>query len=432
MVVVHGTRIISARVLQAMACPVVNMHAGITPRYRGVHGGYWALAEGHPEWVGTTVHLVDPGVDTGGILAQATFEVSDEDTIATYPDLHLVHGLALLGAQIDKVMSGPELETVFRASLPDRVSTTTQRSGATSGTVGAMGCDERAFRSSGTGSTTISVAGVTVTSTTPGRGRGSVARGTTGNDWEAVNMPDRPGALVISLDFELHWGVRDHVAPRRMLCTARLPEARRAVEDMLTVFGARHIRATWATVGFLFASNRREVERPRPRDLRPTYARAELNPYVEPIGDDEEHDPEHLAGSLVELIAASAGQEVGSHTFSHYYCLEPGQNEATFRADLAAAQSIARGRGIELTSLVLPRNQWNPAYAEAVLDLGFRCIRGPQRHGVMQRARSAARAFCAAVPGWPIPMSASRLLPRRGGTTSCCRRACATSRLAPS
>ena len=60
-VVVNGTRIIAARVLESAGCPVVNLHAGITPRYRGVHGGYWALAERHPEWVGTTVHLVDPG-----------------------------------------------------------------------------------------------------------------------------------------------------------------------------------------------------------------------------------------------------------------------------------------------------------------------------------------------------------------------------------
>ena len=190
-------------------------------------------------------------------------------------------------------------------------------------------------------------------------------------------MANRPGALVISLDFELHWGVRDHVT-RDDALYGRLPDARRAVADMLEVFSARHIRATWATVGFLFASTRDEVEAHLPRE-RPTYPRAELDPYVEAIGIDEEHDPEHLAGSLVELISGSAGQEVGSHTFSHYYCLEPGQSEATFRADLAAAQAIALRRGLELTSLVLPRNQWNPAYAAAVLDLGFRCIRGPQR-----------------------------------------------------
>ena len=125
-------------------------------------------------------------------------------------------------------------------------------------------------------------------------------------------------------------------------------------------------------------STRDEVDAHVPRE-RPTYQRAELDPYVEPIGIDEKHDPEHLAGSLVELIVASAGQEVGSHTFSHYCCLEPGQSEATFRADLAAAQAIAIRRGVKLSSLVLPRNQWNPAYAAAVLELGFRCIRGPQR-----------------------------------------------------
>jgi phosphoribosylglycinamide formyltransferase-1 len=117
-VVVHGTRIIAARVLASAGCPVLNMHAGITPRYRGVHGGYWALAERHPEWVGTTVHLVDPGIDTGGILAQTTFDVAAEDTIATYPSLHLVHGLPLLGAQLDKVTAGSKLEPLPAGLAP--------------------------------------------------------------------------------------------------------------------------------------------------------------------------------------------------------------------------------------------------------------------------------------------------------------------------
>ena len=201
-------------------------------------------------------------------------------------------------------------------------------------------------------------------------------------------MANRPGALVISLDFELHWGVRDHTT-RTDALYGRLPHARNAVAGMLEVFVPRNIRATWATVGFLFASSRDEVDASLPGE-RPAYPRAELNPYVEPIGVDEQHDPEHLAGSLVELISKSAGQEVASHTFSHYYCLEAGQSEATFRADLAAAQAIALRRGLELTSLVLPRNQWNPAYTAAVLDLGFRCIRGPQRSW-SHRARAQGR-----------------------------------------
>ena len=191
-----------------------------------------------------------------------------------------------------------------------------------------------------------------------------------------MSRPDRPGALVISLDFEQAWGARDHMGPDDAQYH-HLAAARRVVTDLVSVFGARNVRATWATVGFLFASTRSELTGHMPVD-RPTYTLPELDPYVETIGANEDADPEHLAGSLVEMISASVGQEVGSHTFSHFYCLERGQNEVAFRADLAAAQSIAHWRGLELTSLVLPRNQWNPAYSDAVLDSGFRCIRGPQ------------------------------------------------------
>ncbi len=109
LVVVNGTRIIARSVLDAIDCPVVNTHAGITPRYRGVHGGYWALAEGRPDLVGTTVHLVDPGIDTGGVLGRAFFDVTTADTIATYPYLHLAAGLPVLADQVETVLSGAVL-----------------------------------------------------------------------------------------------------------------------------------------------------------------------------------------------------------------------------------------------------------------------------------------------------------------------------------
>lgn len=117
-VVVHGTRVIATPVLKSLRCPILNIHAGITPRYRGVHGGYWALSEHHPEWVGTTVHLVDPGIDTGGILAQKIFAITDADSIATYPDLHLVHGLPLLTAQVEKALAGATLYSLPQGLAP--------------------------------------------------------------------------------------------------------------------------------------------------------------------------------------------------------------------------------------------------------------------------------------------------------------------------
>lgn len=185
-----------------------------------------------------------------------------------------------------------------------------------------------------------------------------------------------PGALVISLDFELHWGMRDHVAAGDP-ATAELLHSRAVVTELVDLFVERGIGATWATVGFLFASSRAELDAFRPT-VTPRYVRTELDAYREPVGDDEATDPLHLAGSLVRRVASAPGQEVGSHTFSHYYCLEEGQDETAFRADLAAARAIGDHLGMHMSSLVLPRNQWNPRYADAVRQNGFRCYRGTQ------------------------------------------------------
>ena len=89
LVIVNGTRIIARRVIEQCACPMINVHCGVTPKYRGVHGGYWALAQNDRAACGVTIHLVSPGVDTGDILAQRTIEPSAADNFATYPALQL-------------------------------------------------------------------------------------------------------------------------------------------------------------------------------------------------------------------------------------------------------------------------------------------------------------------------------------------------------
>jgi folate-dependent phosphoribosylglycinamide formyltransferase PurN len=95
-ILVVGTRIIAEEVLQAVEAPFINYHAGITPKYRGVHGGYWANAEGDPGNFGVTVHLIDKGVDTGDVLYQARLAPSAVDNYSTYPYLQLVAALPLL------------------------------------------------------------------------------------------------------------------------------------------------------------------------------------------------------------------------------------------------------------------------------------------------------------------------------------------------
>jgi folate-dependent phosphoribosylglycinamide formyltransferase PurN len=106
-VVINGTRIIAKRVLECVEAPFINTHTGITPSYRGVHGGYWALAEGKPELAGVTVHYVDAGIDTGDVIAQALIHAGPKDNFQTYPTLQLAAGLPLLKqAVLDTQRSG--------------------------------------------------------------------------------------------------------------------------------------------------------------------------------------------------------------------------------------------------------------------------------------------------------------------------------------
>lgn len=103
-VVINGTRILSKKAIAALGVPILNTHVGITPTYRGVHGAYWALAQGDIEHCGVTVHLVDEGIDTGGILFQALIEPTEKDNFNTYPTLQMVEGSKLMVKAVHEII----------------------------------------------------------------------------------------------------------------------------------------------------------------------------------------------------------------------------------------------------------------------------------------------------------------------------------------
>ena len=96
LILVNGTRIISGKTLNSVAASFVNIHTGITPVFRGVHGGYWAIASSKNNLFGTTIHYVDQGVDTGGIIEQAFTIPTRKDNFYTYPYLQYAIILLLL------------------------------------------------------------------------------------------------------------------------------------------------------------------------------------------------------------------------------------------------------------------------------------------------------------------------------------------------
>jgi methionyl-tRNA formyltransferase len=105
-ILVNGTRIISKKILKSTPAVFVNMHVGITPQYRGSHGGYWALYNKDVENFGTTIHLVDAGVDTGAVIKQVFIKPNKADNFTTYPVLQVAAVIEALKEVLANIISG--------------------------------------------------------------------------------------------------------------------------------------------------------------------------------------------------------------------------------------------------------------------------------------------------------------------------------------
>ena len=137
------------------------------------------------------------------------------------------------------------------------------------------------------------------------------------SDTTFAHLPRNQGIFMVSLDFELYWGVRDKTTVDAY--KANLLGARNVIPRLLELFAHYRVRATWATVGFLFFDEKDELLAHLP-SLKPGYRDHNLSPYdyLYRIGPNERQDPFHYGRSLVRRIAQFPGQEVGTHTFSHY------------------------------------------------------------------------------------------------------------------
>jgi peptidoglycan/xylan/chitin deacetylase (PgdA/CDA1 family) len=185
-----------------------------------------------------------------------------------------------------------------------------------------------------------------------------------------------PGIFTISIDFEIHWGVSDHRTVESYEENLRNEPV--AVKRLLKLFERRGIHATWATVGMLFCRNKKELFDMVAPANHPTYNDKKLSNYLvaEQAGENESSDPYHFAASVMQEIVNTPMQELSTHTYSHYYCLEPGQTPQQFGHDLAAARKLLEREGVQPVSIVFPRNQYNADYLEQCKKNGFYCYRG--------------------------------------------------------
>ncbi|MDP2307594.1 MAG: polysaccharide deacetylase family protein [Pseudomonadota bacterium] len=234
------------------------------------------------------------------------------------------------------------------------------------------------------------------------------------------------GVFTLSLDFELAWGSRDIARDLPALLRAARVTRQRVFDALLALLDEHSIVATWATVGSLFRAGATRVRGVLHPDVVPPRHAWRAAPWFDgvPEGTEAEH-PEFYARSLV-LRLRDAGQEIGSHSFSHVIFGDPGCSRETARTELARCVAEAAELGISLRSFVFPRNV--QGHGDLLAQHGFTCWRGLEpawyRHravpGVVGRLAHLADVARAAPPPtvmpfrdphglWCIPASASFL-----------------------
>ncbi len=194
----------------------------------------------------------------------------------------------------------------------------------------------------------------------------------------------KKGYFVVSLDFELFWGMFDKVTLKTY--GERVKGERTAIPRMLDIFSKYGVHATWATVGLLMAKDKQELlTLLPPPELQPRYADMKVSSYeylkTAPIETDTVPDIYHFGSDLVWKILATPFQEIGNHTFSHFYCIDGETNDASiFEADLDAFARAIQTYETATESIVFPRNQASAEALRICAEKGIRAYRGNETH----------------------------------------------------
>lgn len=178
------------------------------------------------------------------------------------------------------------------------------------------------------------------------------------------------GAFLVSLDFELMWGLLDCVTLEKY--GKNVIAVHTVLPQILHLFEKYEIHATIAHVGFLGFKNKDELLKALPV-CTPLYDNPKLSPYRNHFSYlNDANEKYFFAPELLELIHSTPNVELGTHTYSHYYCTEQGQNLQSFEQDIKFATEQING----MSSIIFPRNQVSEEYLHILPEYGINTYRG--------------------------------------------------------
>lgn len=186
------------------------------------------------------------------------------------------------------------------------------------------------------------------------------------------------GSFIISLDFEMMWGVKDICTPQGYGQT-NVKNVREVISRMLDLFERYGAHATFATVGLAMFNNKEQALQNLPQRL-PQYNNRNLSPYVDNYIEhiEEAYSELYFTPDIINrLKQASSYIEIATHTFCHYNCWAEGQSLEEFESDIAAAAAVAKLQGVEPPkSIVFPRNNVDADYVSVCGKYGITSYRG--------------------------------------------------------
>jgi methionyl-tRNA formyltransferase len=88
----------------------VNLHMAPLPEYRGCNQFSFAIIDQAKEF-GTTLHIINSGIDSGDILFENRFSISSNETVISLHEKTNEHSIQLFKNSIEKVLSGTYTRT---------------------------------------------------------------------------------------------------------------------------------------------------------------------------------------------------------------------------------------------------------------------------------------------------------------------------------
>lgn len=110
-------QIFKSRILEYPKYHAINCHAGKLPFYRGRNILNWALINDEREF-GITAHYIDTGIDTGDIIEQRTFPITDDDTYQTLLSTAHRECPEVLASAVKQIMEGTAVRRPQREIHP--------------------------------------------------------------------------------------------------------------------------------------------------------------------------------------------------------------------------------------------------------------------------------------------------------------------------